>query len=111
MMAVPPDVDKENMKTSRKGASWEELKRTLTWFVDELLEPGMALEIQAQFGLLEGSFTSSGNWEHKFPVLVRCNYPSLFSMLELSSEYQQDETSVPIQLEVITSSRILHRKV
>lgn len=107
MMAVPPDVDGENVKTSRKGASWEELKRTLCWAVDEL-QPGKALEIQAQFTLLEGG--AANNRIPKFPVLVRCDYPVLFTSLELSSDYLKD-TTVPININLHTSARILHRKV
>ena len=112
MMAVPPDVDGEHVKTSRKGGSWEELKRTLCWSVDEI-EAGKALEIQAQFNLLEGgnmNTTNNNNRVPKFPVLVRCDYPSLFSSLELSNEYH-DEQSIPIRIKVSTSARILHRKV
>jgi hypothetical protein len=107
MMAVPPDVDGENVKTSRKGGSWEELKRTLCWSVDEL-QPGKALEIQAQFALLEGG--GMNNRVPKFPVLVRCDYPALFSTLEVSNVYQ-DEQSSPIKIKLDTSARILHRKV
>jgi hypothetical protein len=107
MMAVPPDVDGETVKTSRKGGSWEELKRTLCWSVEEL-EPGKALEIQAQFALLEGGGANSRI--PKFPVLVRCDYPLLFSTLSLSTEYR-DYQSVPIKISLRTSSRILHRKV
>lgn len=99
MLAVPPDVNGEHCKMSRKGGSWEELKRTLTWCVDSL-EPGEALEIQAQFPLLEESEKGP-----KFPVLVRCEYPLIFSNVEVSTN--EDE----IQVNLTTSGRVLHRKV
>ena len=112
VMAVPPDVDGENVKTSRKGASWEELKRTLCWSVDTL-QAGKALEIQAQFASLDGG-GGGGNSTRvpKFPVLVRCDYPVLFSGLELSSDCTTTPDGVvPAKLIVTKSSRILHRKV
>jgi hypothetical protein len=99
MLAIPPDVDGENCKMSRKGGSWEELKRTLTWSVDGL-EPGEALEIQAQFPLTEES-----EKEPKFPVLVRCDYPAIFSNVEVSAK------GGSIQMKLSTSGRVLHRKV
>jgi hypothetical protein len=100
MLAVPPDVDAENVKMSRKGGVWEELKRTLSWRIDEL-EPGKALEIQAQFSLLD-----KVDKPPKFPVLVRCDYPSLFSGVELTV----DEGS-SVKMKLNESARILHRKV
>lgn len=110
MMAIPPDVDGETVKTSRKGGSWEELKRTLCWSIDEL-EPGKALEIQAQFALLKaGNGATTNSRIPKFPVLVRCDYPLPFSTIQLSTEYR-DEESIPIKIQLSTSSRILHRKV
>jgi hypothetical protein len=99
LLAVPPDVNGADCKMSRKG-SWEELKRTLCWRVEQLV-PGQALEIQAQFSLLEAS-----DKEPKFPVLVRCDYPSIFSDVELSTDEESH-----VKANVTKSTRILHRKV
>jgi hypothetical protein len=99
MLAVPLDMDGENCKMSRKGGSWEELKRTMTWCV-ETLKPGEAIEIQAQFPVLNGSTTKSP----LFPVLVRCDYPALFSEIDITAKED-------IQLKVILQERVLHRKV
>jgi hypothetical protein len=103
MIAVPPNVDGEKAKMSRRGGHWEELKRTLSWSVNEL-QPGKALEIQAQFGLLPDAR------EPKFPILVRCDYPALFSSIEVSAD-AETEGSTPIRMILSPSSRILHRKV
>lgn len=99
LLAIPPDVDGENCKLSRKGGSWEELKRTLNWRVDSL-GPGDALEIQAQFPLLEE--TEKGP---RFPLLVRCEYPIHFSHLELCTG---DDA---VQLKLNMTGGIIHRKV
>ena len=99
MIAVPPDVDGSRCKMSRKGGSWDELKRTLTWCV-ESLAPGEALEIQAQFPLMEESSRVL-----KFPVLVQCQYASLFSNVTVASKDSN------VRLALSTSGQILHRKV
>jgi hypothetical protein len=99
IIAVPPDVDGGHCKMSRKGGSWDELKRTLTWSI-ETLAPGEALEIQAQFPFIEENERSP-----KFPVLVQCDYPSTFSKVIVSTK--QDT----IRIKLSTSGRIIHRKV
>jgi hypothetical protein len=100
ILAVPPDVHGENCKMSRKGGSWEELKRTMTWCVDSL-DPGEALEIQAQFPMLEDSEKGA-----KFPVLVRCDYPALFSNVTVATK-----EGAAVQLQLSLSGSVLHRKV
>ena len=99
ILAVPPDVDGEHCKASREGGSWEELKRTLTWCVPTLA-PGEALEVQAQFPLLEQ--TDKGP---KFPILVRCDFPTFFSDLEIFSKENL------VKVNVCFSGRVMHRKV
>jgi hypothetical protein len=111
VIAVPPDMDGENCKMSRKGGSWDELKRTMTWTwcVDSLnpgdamdsLNPGDAIEIQAQFPVLEGSVKPP-----QFPVLVKCDYPVLFSAIDLTIS---DDFDAEMKLRVQAS--VLHRKV
>lgn len=100
LLAVPPDVDGERCKLSRAGGSWEELKRTVSWHVDEI-EPGQALEIQAQFPLVEPASLKTP----RFPVLVRCNYSPLFCGIEIETA----DESQPIIVE--DSGLVLHRKV
>jgi hypothetical protein len=99
MIAVPPDVNGSHCKMSRKGGSWDELKRTLTWCVASLA-PGEALEIQAQFPMIE-----ENSRVLKFPVLVQCQYPVLFSKVAVVSKESN------VRLALSTSGQILHRKV
>lgn len=105
VLAVPPYVKGESVKMSRNGGVWDEMKRTICWSVDRL-DPGQALEVQLQFE------STDGRWERtpKFPILIRADYPALFSAIELNSDYS-DGLSSPVELKVNTSSRILHRKV
>jgi len=101
ILAVPPDVDGERCKLSRPGGSWEELKRTVSWKVDEI-EPGKALEIQAQFPLLEE--TTKMSKTPRFPILVRCSYKPLYAGIGI-------EIDGPEKLKLTESGRVLHRKV
>lgn len=103
ILAVPPDVDGERCKLSRAGGSWEELKRTVSWKVDEIA-PGKALEIQAQFPLLDKESSSSKT--PRFPVLVRCNYSPLFAGMEIEVDGSSQH-----QIKLSESGRLLHRKV
>jgi hypothetical protein len=100
-MAVPPDVDGEHCKMSLKGGNWDELKRILSWAVDSL-NPGQAIEIQAQFP--QNDDAVSNDKEPKFPVLVRFDYPVLFSTVTVVSDGS-------INIDLSKSSRVLHRKV
>lgn len=102
LLAVPPDVDGENCKMSRKGGSWDELKRAMSWYVD-FLHPGEAIEIQAQFPVINANESEKGR---QFPLLVRCDFPTLFSNLTLTVN---DQSSFRINMNSV--ERILHRKV
>ena len=95
LLAVPPDINGEDCRMSRKEGKWDELKRTISWVVPEL-EKGKALEFQAQF------LNDTPERTPKFPVLVRCDYDQLFSGLRVQTEGE---------LQLKMSSRILHRKV
>jgi hypothetical protein len=111
MLAVPPHVNGRSGKLSRKGGLWDELKRTVSWTIAEM-SPGQALEIQAQFESTEGAGgeTGAAGRAPKFPILVRCEYHNLFSSVEVKADFQ-DALSKPIQMELATSARVLHRKV
>jgi hypothetical protein len=105
VLAVPPMADLSTAKTSRSSGVWDEMKRTIVW-TEEALEPGRAIEIQAQFNIID-SMSSSSN---SFPVLVRCEFPALFSSVEVVEESQSDR-DVPVDIRVFPSGRVLHRKV
>lgn len=74
------------------------------------MPPGQALEVQAQFEILEGDANSSNNRSPKFPILVRCEYENIFSSVEIKVDYH-DALSKPVHVELETSARVLHRKV
>jgi hypothetical protein len=92
---------------SRKGGAWDEMKRTISWTVDKL-DPGEALEIQAQFESVD--LPNGGGGAPKFPLLVRAEYATLFSSIELNSDFI-DALSCPVKTKLTQSGRILHRKV
>jgi hypothetical protein len=106
LLAVPPYVKGDKVRMSRKGGAWDELKRTISWTLDSL-EPGEALEIQAQF---ESVDIPSVGGALKFPLLVRAEYPALFSSVEMNSDFI-DALSTPIKIKLSQSGRVLHRKV
>jgi hypothetical protein len=113
MLAIPPHVNGRSGKLSRMGGLWDELKRTVSWTIPELL-PGEAIEIQAQFETLGNTNdTSTGSHGHnpKFPILVRCDYQSILSSVELIIDAYHDALSKPVMVDTEKSSRILHRKV
>ena len=106
LLAVPPYVKGETVKMSRRGGVWDEMKRTISWNVDQL-EPGEALEVQVQFESLD---MGCGDRAPKFPLLVRAECPFLFSSVELKSDFSEDLPS-SVEMKLNSSGRILHRKV
>ena len=119
LIAVPPFVQGETVKMSRKGGVWDEMKRTICWTVEKL-DPGEVLEIQAQFQ--SGKLHNLAQVDLQFPVLVRADVPLLFSGIDVSTECHSandgkvgDEGDVPNTVNVKSSvtkcTRILHRKV
>lgn len=105
-MVVPPDVDGEKVTMSRSGGMWDEMKRSISWSIEKL-DPGEIIDIQAQFGCADGFVNGMAA---KFPVLVRCDGSMLFSRIELSTDYLEEESD-PINLQIEQSARILYRKV
>ena len=103
MLAVPPCVDGPSVKMSRRGGIWDEMKRTISWIVASL-EPGSAIEVQAQFEAVEGS-----SQEPQFPVMVRAEYPKLFSGVEVTTA--DVATAGAINMKLHESARVLHRKI
>jgi hypothetical protein len=108
LMFVPLDIDGERATMSRKGGIWDEMKRTLTWTIEEL-SPGETIDIQAQLECIEGMPSSDGT-SSKFPVLARCKGCPTFSKIDINSDYKQ-EGSVPVDLQVHRSTTVLYRKI
>lgn len=115
LLAIPPDIDGDSARLSRQGGLWDEMKRTLSWSVP-ILEPGEALDIQAQFV----PHHDLGSKIPAFPALVRCEYPKLFSAIEVfllqppKQSKSGEGTMLPpqsLQMQLAVSARVLHRKL
>jgi len=117
LVAVPPFVQGETVKMSRKGGIWDDLKRTICWNARKL-EPGEVLEIQAQFQ--SSNHVVGGDLQ--FPILVRADVPHSFSGISVATktvvdggdstnEDNNNEPEPTIKHTVTRSTRILHRKV
>jgi hypothetical protein len=105
MMVVPPDVDGSSGTYSRQGGMWDDLKRTLCWTHDEL-EAGEKMDIKAQF-----QCTESDNATPTLPILTRCDGGSLFSRVEVCSDYTDDSSpAVQLYIDQIKST-VLYRYV
>lgn len=104
VLAVPPHVRGDTVKMSRRGGVWDEMKRTISWTMEQL-EPGQALEVQLQF-----EADDRLEREPKFPILVRAEYPILWSGVQLHSEFTDGVCAV-VPTKCNVSSRVLHRKV
>ena len=111
VMAVPPDIKGDSVKTSREGSVWDAMKRVVAWSLDEL-EPGQSMEIQAQFELETALEPDGPPRPHpKFPVLVRFDATNAqFSDVQLNSELL-DNQSLQVKVKLSRSVRVLHRKV
>lgn len=112
VMAVPPYVQGDTVKMSRKGGIWDEMKRIICWTIPTL-NPGEVIEIQAQFQT-SGNLPKLDQSDFKFPILVRCDSNKLFSGIEVSiTSTTTDNQSFPlvIKSEVSKTTCILHRKV
>ena len=129
LVAVPPFVQGESVKMSRKGGVWDEIKRTICWTLQKL-DPGEVLEIQAQFQ--SGNLQNLSDVNLQFPVLVRADVPYSFSGVGISTDYDHHRqpatksggggggacddgegsaSSNTIKHTVTRCTRILHRKV
>uniref|UniRef100_A0A7S2YCF4 MHD domain-containing protein n=1 Tax=Entomoneis paludosa TaxID=265537 RepID=A0A7S2YCF4_9STRA len=109
LLAVPPHMEGRTAKMSRKGGVWDELKRTISWVIPQL-EPGQALEIQAQFeGPDDEPILAT---PPRFPILARGDYGQAFSSLSVKKTDARVSGTQAIQtLQINKSGRILHRKV
>jgi len=108
ILAVPPSMDGQSVRMSREGGMWDEMKRTLSWIIKRL-DPGEALEIQAQFRATDGG-AAQFSPDTIFPVLARCEYAKLFSEVDIQSGVE-DKLTIPVRAVVNVASTVLHRKV
>lgn len=111
LLAVPPDIKGESVKTSIQDTVWDGMKRLVAWTITEL-SPGQSMEVQSQFEFatpLEPKVLPRPN--PKFPILVRFDGKHIqFSDVQLHS-IESDKGSLPVKLKISRSVRVLHRKV
>ena len=73
MMAVPPDLDGETVKMSKKGGVWDKMKRAISWSMQRI-KPGETKELQIQLQFDSDWNEGSGEFKNDvpiFPVLLR----------------------------------------
>ena len=111
ILAVPPDIKGESVKTSHEGSVWDGMKRVVAWPLNQL-EAGQLLEVQARFEfVVVPDQAASPRPTPKFPVLVRCDATNQqFSGLQVSTEFTEEE-SRPVTMQLVRTVRVLHRKV
>jgi hypothetical protein len=108
IVVVPPDVKGETVAMSRKAGLWNEMQRTVSWTIP-CLEPGENIEIQTQF---EATNDADSIVTPKFPVLLRCDdTETLYSGIELKSVMGAEKDSIPLDMNITLSSRLLYRKI
>ena len=115
IVAVPPDVDGNSIRMSRKGA-WDSMKRLVTWH-EPVLERSKKLDISLQFGL-HSSLNPQISYSKqpaisKFPVLIRCDAHNdhisdiTFDILPI----EENQTKKILQPNIHHSYRLLHRNI
>lgn len=106
MVVVPPDLNGYSVQMSRKGGEWNDMKRTLSWTLDQLA-PGDSLDIQAVFVNVQNG---NRGIERRFPILLQCQGNGLFSKVEIGA----NAVGVPserLRLDVKRQATVLFRKV
>ena len=116
MMAVPPDLDGETVKMSKRGGVWDKLKRTIVWSAKSI-KPGETKELQIQMQFEserdEGADDSKDD-APSFPVLLRFDTKNeLLSSVDIdlgdpsADEFMYEEFA----MKLTKSFRVMHRKV
>ena len=104
VLAIPLNFRGESAKLSMTGGVWDEVKRTVSWYIDEI-NPGQAVEFQIE---LETSLHDIATCQ--FPVLVRADCSSSLSQIQVLPEIC-DSNGRSCLARVMYSSRTLHRKL
>lgn len=119
MLAVPPDVDGDTIRMSRKGGVWDAMKKIVTWVFDDQLDTSGGIDMQLQFELVASSYGIGIESEHlvtpKFPVMVRCDaFDDHLSGIDIELQPIEDGIDGIQKLfkpKVDRSYRLLHRKL
>jgi len=115
LLAVPPDVNGDTMKMSRKDGMWDAMKRIVVWSEPEM-KSGKTFFVQLQFEFF--TFESGKNEENypdnippKFPIFVRCDgIMDQLSTIGVDIGSSNDEIlSSRIKVIVFKSYRLYHR--
>ena len=101
---VPPNIDGTGASFKPRSGVWNELKRTVSWALDDL-QAGGTVDLQANFKCSQTTTDAS-----KFPVLVHCSVTNPFSCVEVCADKWTDDYS-KVQLEISRTSRVLYRNV
>ena len=116
MMAVPPDLDGETVKMSKRGGIWDKMKRTIAWSAKSI-KPGETKELQIQMQFEserdDGSDNSNDN-APSFPVLLRFDTKNtvLSSVhVDLGDPSADEFVFEEYAMKLIKSFRVMHRKV
>ena len=108
LIAIPPDVNGESMKMSRKGGVWDPIKRVIIYKCDDM-NSGETVHMQLQFEYLAAKESLD---LPRFPVLVRCDgVNDQLSQVELSVGGTLDDVRKYYGLKVEKNYKLFHRKI
>jgi len=106
LMPVPPEIDGETAKMSRRGGMWDSMKRIITWTLPQL-RSGETMEVQSQFEFAAGE---KNPFPPKFPVLVRFDSAGV-QLSGIQVHLIADDESLAYVLDLERSFRVVHRKL
>lgn len=117
VIAVPPDVSGETLKTSAKGMVWDSMKRIVIWSLQEI-QSGETTQVQLIFELIHGGNRKvDDEYLPHFPLLLRCYCENdLLSGIRIQlceNSFSSDDGSIlhDVDLSLSKSYRVLHRKI
>lgn len=108
LLPVPPDIRGDTAKMSRRGGTWDAMKRIITWTVSEV-QCGETVEMESQFEFVSGE---KNPFPPKFPVLVRCDaVGDQLSGVKVDLIASDESPVSTLTLDLGKAFRVLHRKL
>ena len=101
IVAIPFHVDGESIKLVPSYGAWDEVKRTISWSIDQI-SPGEVVDFLIHLGQRKSGFDE----DTKLPILVHAKSAQHFSRLEVSTDVS-DPSMTPM---VNYSGVVVHRK-